>query len=107
MCLRVNAGSDPNSRGKMIMTVFAGIAEFEHDLIQEQTPAGQIAHLALSGPQRYVPSQTQISEYPGEFEISVRQNAQGVVRLQRVSPLCDHPSAAASIVLDTRAPWRP
>jgi DNA invertase Pin-like site-specific DNA recombinase len=29
--------------GKMIMTVFAGIAEFERDLIQERTAAGRIA----------------------------------------------------------------
>jgi DNA invertase Pin-like site-specific DNA recombinase len=29
--------------GKMIMTVFAGIAEFERDLIQERTTAGRIA----------------------------------------------------------------
>ncbi|MBI3246236.1 MAG: hypothetical protein HYZ50_06995 [Deltaproteobacteria bacterium] len=58
----MNAGSDPNPPGKMIMTVFAGIAEFEHDLIQEQTTAGQIAYPALSGSKLYVPSQTQISE---------------------------------------------
>jgi DNA invertase Pin-like site-specific DNA recombinase len=29
--------------GKMMMTVFAGIAEFERDLIQERTTAGRIA----------------------------------------------------------------
>ena len=29
--------------GKMIMTVFAGIAEFERDLIRERTSAGRIA----------------------------------------------------------------
>lgn len=29
--------------GKMIMTIFAGIAEFERDLIQERTTAGRIA----------------------------------------------------------------
>ncbi len=29
--------------GKMIMTVFAGIAEFERDLIRERTNAGRIA----------------------------------------------------------------
>ena len=29
--------------GKMIMTVFAGIAEFERDLIRERTEAGRIA----------------------------------------------------------------
>jgi DNA invertase Pin-like site-specific DNA recombinase len=29
--------------GKMIMTVFAGIAEFEKDLIRERTKAGRIA----------------------------------------------------------------
>ena len=29
--------------GKMIMTVFAGIAEFERDLIRERTGAGRIA----------------------------------------------------------------
>lgn len=29
--------------GKMIMTVFAGIAEFERDLIQERTTAGRVA----------------------------------------------------------------
>ncbi|HMB04808.1 MAG TPA: recombinase family protein, partial [Isosphaeraceae bacterium] len=29
--------------GKMIMTVFAGIAEFERDLIRERTKAGRVA----------------------------------------------------------------
>jgi DNA invertase Pin-like site-specific DNA recombinase len=29
--------------GKMIMTVFAGIAEFERDLIRERTGAGRVA----------------------------------------------------------------
>lgn len=29
--------------GKMIMTVFAGIAEFERDLIRERTTAGRVA----------------------------------------------------------------
>jgi DNA invertase Pin-like site-specific DNA recombinase len=29
--------------GKMIMTVFAGIAEFERDLIRERTSAGRVA----------------------------------------------------------------
>ncbi len=29
--------------GKMIMTVFAGIAEFERDLIRERTAAGRMA----------------------------------------------------------------
>ena len=29
--------------GKMIMTVFAGIAEFERDLIRERTTAGRMA----------------------------------------------------------------
>ena len=32
-----------SSSGKMIMTVFAGIAEFERDLIRERTDAGRIA----------------------------------------------------------------
>ena len=29
--------------GKMIMTIFAGIAEFERDLIRERTTAGRVA----------------------------------------------------------------
>jgi DNA invertase Pin-like site-specific DNA recombinase len=29
--------------GKLIMTVFAGIAEFERDLIRERTKAGRVA----------------------------------------------------------------
>jgi DNA invertase Pin-like site-specific DNA recombinase len=28
--------------GKMIMTIFAGIAEFERDLIRERTGAGRV-----------------------------------------------------------------
>ena len=30
------------SRGKMIMTIFAGIAEFERNLIRERTGAGRV-----------------------------------------------------------------
>ena len=33
--------------GKMIMTVFAGIAEFERDLIRERTSAGRIAAASI------------------------------------------------------------
>ena len=33
----------PTHAGKMIMTVFAGIAEFERDLIRERTSAGREA----------------------------------------------------------------
>ena len=32
-----------SSSGKMIMTVFAGIAEFERDLIRERTSSGRVA----------------------------------------------------------------
>jgi DNA invertase Pin-like site-specific DNA recombinase len=35
--------------GKMIMTVFAGIAEFERDLIRERTAAGRIAAKSKGG----------------------------------------------------------
>ena len=41
--IRMLQGHDPTHAGKMIMTVFAGIAEFERDLIQERTTAGRIA----------------------------------------------------------------
>ena len=33
--------ADTTTHGKMIMTVFSGIAEFERDLIREQTKAGR------------------------------------------------------------------
>ena len=33
----------PSHAGKMIMTIFAGIAEFERDLIRERTSAGRVA----------------------------------------------------------------
>jgi DNA invertase Pin-like site-specific DNA recombinase len=32
----------PGHAGKMILTVFAGIAEFERDLIRERTGAGRV-----------------------------------------------------------------
>jgi DNA invertase Pin-like site-specific DNA recombinase len=43
-CSLLEPWADTNSpSGKMIMTVFAGIAEFERDLIRERTGAGRIA----------------------------------------------------------------
>lgn len=41
--------------GKMIMTVFAGIAEFERDLIRERTTAGRVAAKGRGGQVRTAP----------------------------------------------------
>src|SRR6266536_406859 len=51
--------------GKMIMTVFAGIAEFERDLIRERTSAGREAAkqrgVRFGRPRKLNPDQTQIA----------------------------------------------
>jgi len=47
--------------GKMIMTVFAGIAEFERDLIRERTSAGREAAL-LRGVQFGRPTKMEIGQ---------------------------------------------
>jgi DNA invertase Pin-like site-specific DNA recombinase len=51
--------------GKMIMTVFAGIAEFERDLIRERTGAGREAAkqrgVRFGRPRKLNPDQTQVA----------------------------------------------
>jgi DNA invertase Pin-like site-specific DNA recombinase len=51
--------------GKMIMTVFAGIAEFEHDLIRERTGAGREAAkqrgVQFGRPRKLNPDQAQVA----------------------------------------------
>ncbi len=51
--------------GKMIMTVFAGIAEFERDLIRERTGAGREAAkrrgVRFGRPRKLNPDQTQLA----------------------------------------------
>jgi DNA invertase Pin-like site-specific DNA recombinase len=50
--------------GKMIMTVFAGIAEFERDLIRERTSAGRDAAkqrgVSIGRPRKLNPDQAQV-----------------------------------------------
>jgi DNA invertase Pin-like site-specific DNA recombinase len=50
--------------GKMIMTVFAGIAEFERDLIRERTSAGRVAAkqrgVRFGRPRKLNPDQLQV-----------------------------------------------
>src|SRR5712692_10040691 len=51
--------------GKMIMTVFAGIAEFERDLIRERTAAGRAAAKSIGvqfgRPRKLNPEQEQLA----------------------------------------------
>jgi DNA invertase Pin-like site-specific DNA recombinase len=53
--------------GKMIMTVFAGIAEFERDLIRERTGAGQEAAkqrgVRSGRPRKLNPDRTQVASH--------------------------------------------
>ena len=52
--------------GKMIMTVFAGIAEFERDLIRERTSAGRVAAqergVRFGRPRKLTPDQTKLAK---------------------------------------------
>ena len=52
--------------GKMIMTVFAGIAEFERDLIRERTSAGRVAAQArgvqFGRPRKLNPDQSKLAK---------------------------------------------
>lgn len=52
--------------GKMIMTVFAGIAEFERDLIRERTSAGRVAAkrrgVRFGRPRSLTPEQRKVAE---------------------------------------------
>lgn len=52
--------------GKMIMTVFAGIAEFERDLIRERTSAGRVAAqergVRFGRPRKLTPDQTKLTK---------------------------------------------
>lgn len=52
--------------GKMIMTVFAGIAEFERDLIRERTTAGRVAArdkgVRFGRPRKLTPQQAKLAK---------------------------------------------
>ena len=51
--------------GKMIMTVFAGIAEFERDLIRERTAAGRDAArrgVRFGRPRKLTPQQAKLAK---------------------------------------------
>ena len=52
--------------GKMIMTVFAGIAEFERELIRERTAAGRIAArdkgVRFGRPRKLTPQQAKLAK---------------------------------------------
>jgi DNA invertase Pin-like site-specific DNA recombinase len=54
--------------GKMIVTVFAGIAEFERDLIRERTSAGRDAArqrgVRFGWPRKLNPDQLQVASRP-------------------------------------------
>jgi DNA invertase Pin-like site-specific DNA recombinase len=52
--------------GKLIMTVFAGIAEFERDLIRERTKAGRVAardrRVSFGRPRKLNPEQAKLAQ---------------------------------------------
>jgi DNA invertase Pin-like site-specific DNA recombinase len=65
--------------GKMIMTVFAGIAEFERDLIRERTQAGRVAAksrgVRFGRPRKLNPEQTKLVQRLVEEGKAVREVA--------------------------------
>jgi DNA invertase Pin-like site-specific DNA recombinase len=65
--------------GKMIMTIFAGIAEFERDLIRERTGAGRKAAkkrgVLFSRPPKLIPDQRQLARRLVSEGKSVREIA--------------------------------
>jgi DNA invertase Pin-like site-specific DNA recombinase len=65
--------------GKLIMTVFAGIAEFERDLIRERTSAGrEVARrrgIHLGRPRKLNPEQTKLARRLIDEGQSVREIA--------------------------------
>ena len=65
--------------GKMIMTIFAGIAEFEQDLIRERTGAGREAAkkrgVLFGRPPKLTPDQRELARRLGSEGKSVREIA--------------------------------
>lgn len=66
--------------GKLIMTVFAGIAEFERDLIRERTKAGRVAArdrgVSFGRPRKLNPEQVKLAQRLISEGKSVRQIAE-------------------------------
>jgi DNA invertase Pin-like site-specific DNA recombinase len=70
--------------GKLIMTVFAGIAEFERDLIRERTKAGRVAArdrgVSFGRPRKLNPEQAKLAQRLISEGKSVRQIAETFMR---------------------------
>ena len=68
-----------NHAGKLIMTVFAGIAEFERELIRERTHAGRVSArkrgVRFGRPERLLPDQKKLALRLLDEGNSVRQTA--------------------------------
>lgn len=92
--------------GKMIMTVFAGIAEFERDLILERTQAGRIAAktngVRFGRPPKLNPEQSRLAQQLIEEGKAAREIADTfnvhVATIYRLSAMADAASPKASII---------
>ena len=70
--------------GKMVLTVFAGVAEFERSLIVERTSTGRVAAKArgvrFGRPRALSPDQVEVGRRLIAEGVSVRQVARGVLK---------------------------
>lgn len=70
--------------GKMVLTVFAGVAEFERSLIVQRTSTGRAAAKArgvrFGRPRKLSPDQVEVGRQLIAEGASVRQVAQGVLK---------------------------
>ena len=81
-------GQHPTHAGKMIMTVFAGIAEFERHLVRERTGAGRDAAkkrgVKFGRPRKMNPDQIQIaSQLVCEGRVLARSHAHSTCTKRR------------------------